>query len=362
MKKQAPAVTLLLIAACLVAAFAVQFRPDLFEQLAFRPDRPDFVRALASIFLHTSFVHLLGNMLFLAAVGPPLEFALKGWRLGLLFIVGGLVGNYVHLALQGQRASDMALVGASGAIAACVAVAAMRFLFVRVPLSPRFSVPVLSIILAWVILQVAGAIVKVSALPGGMSFWAHLGGFAAGLLLGFAFGAPKAASLQFGNDVLDRINHLGPVAAITAAKSHLAAHPDDMPTWRRLAEAQQDADEIPDAIQSLKHLIDAGKPADQDYAIKALGDLRSLSALDSRIRCQLADKLKGAFAESSRLLLESVAEGDTNDLQRPEALLALALADQVDAPQESRRWAHLLEAHYPLHPSTDIARQRGLLG
>jgi len=361
MHKKVPAVTLCLIAVNLIAAFAVQFQPELFDLLSFSPQHQTLLRAFASIFLHTSFVHLLGNLLFLAAVGPPLEFALKGWRYLILFLIGGLAGNEVHMLIMGKQAPNLALVGASGAISACVAVAALRFLFVKVPLSPKVSVPVVAIILVWVALQIAGAFVKIGELPGGMSFWAHLGGFAAGLLMAIIFKVPQAASLQFGNDVLDRINHLGPMVAITAAREHLKSHPEDMPTWRRLAESLQDADEQPEAQRAFVHIIDKGNPADQDYGVKALSDMRSLNVLDSRRRCQLADKLKETHAEASRLLLESVAQGDANDVQKPEALLALALADVESKPDQARRWASLLAAEYPMHTNTDIARQRGLL-
>lgn len=75
-----PVVTLLLIALQMGAAFAVFLRPELVENLGFRPAEPWGLPLLASILLHANLFHLLGNMLFLAAVGPPLEFAIGPLR------------------------------------------------------------------------------------------------------------------------------------------------------------------------------------------------------------------------------------------------------------------------------------------
>ena len=68
-------VTLILIVANLLAAFAVLGIPDLITKLGFHSDAPAVRSALTSLFIHANVVHLLGNMVFLAAVGAAVEMA-----------------------------------------------------------------------------------------------------------------------------------------------------------------------------------------------------------------------------------------------------------------------------------------------
>ena len=71
--RRVPVLTLLLIAANMVAAFALFVYPDFAVELGFRPNHPSLVGAITGLFLHANLFHLLGNMVFLAAVGAAVE-------------------------------------------------------------------------------------------------------------------------------------------------------------------------------------------------------------------------------------------------------------------------------------------------
>jgi membrane associated rhomboid family serine protease len=74
-RRSSPVVTLLLIAGNILAAFALLFNPELAFAFGFRPDHPSLAGAISCLFLHSNVVHLLGNMVFLAAVGVAVELA-----------------------------------------------------------------------------------------------------------------------------------------------------------------------------------------------------------------------------------------------------------------------------------------------
>ena len=68
-EKPLPIATLILIAANVGVAFFTLLHPEFPEMYGFKPNAPSLQGALESLFIHSSTVHLLGNMIFLAAVG-----------------------------------------------------------------------------------------------------------------------------------------------------------------------------------------------------------------------------------------------------------------------------------------------------
>ena len=84
-KSRLPIITLILIIANLFASFAVAFDPELVMDFGFNPRRPSFLTIFSGLFLHQNLLHLLGNMVFLAAVGAAVELAtgsLQFWEEG----------------------------------------------------------------------------------------------------------------------------------------------------------------------------------------------------------------------------------------------------------------------------------------
>lgn len=356
-----PIATLLLIAANIGAAFALLWQYDLIAEFGFSVDHPSIFTAVTCLFLHVNLFHLLGNMLFLAAVGPAVEFAAKTWRFLFIYLTGGLAGVGLHWLIAAKHVGEPPLIGASGAISACAAFFTIRFFRVRVPLAPKVAVPVPFITGLWVFLQVMGAVIKLGGeVEGGVAWWAHIGGFAAGLVWAGLFRAGKEASLQFGHQVLDQMNERGPAAALAAAESHLREHPDDMVALRKVIEAAKDLGDHAKEAEALWKLLEKLPETEQPAIIARLIELDEVKGLPSLRRTLLAERFKSSHPETSEQLLQSVLSGDQEDPQRPEALLALAeIKKALGEPFEAL--VEELQTRYALHPIAELARARGLL-
>ncbi|MCH8273687.1 MAG: rhomboid family intramembrane serine protease, partial [Armatimonadetes bacterium] len=186
MTGRVPIFTLLLIAANLVAAAFLLGIPAEATAWGFIPE--PFVaqtllervyRALTSMFVHISPVHLLANLVLLAAVGPPVEQAAGPWRFLLVYFVGGFLGVGAHWAMVTAAqplAADLPLVGASAPLAALIGYAWLRFYRARVPLFPKVGVPVWAVVAFWVALQVVGGLMANRQYGAPVAYWAHLGG------------------------------------------------------------------------------------------------------------------------------------------------------------------------------------------
>jgi membrane associated rhomboid family serine protease len=163
-------------------------------QFALRPDLlflPPFLTLVTSLFLHGGLVHLAGNMLFLWAVGRPLELVLGGWWFVALFLLSGIAGGLAETVITAPSASPV--IGASGAISGVFAAYLMLFAIKRSgPIqSPlRQAISYLSL---WLVLQAGMALVIEPTMgSGGIAIWAHVGGFVMGLILAlFAVRLPR---------------------------------------------------------------------------------------------------------------------------------------------------------------------------
>lgn len=355
-----PVITLALILTSIVAAFWVVLQPDALAMLGFTPNQPQALGFVANIFVHANLVHLLGNMVFLAAVGPAAEWSLSPWRYTLVYLVGGYMGTGLHWALAQGADSGLVLVGASGSISACVAFYAVRYFTLRVPIAPKVSVPLWIVILAWLILQISGVFVQFGQ-ASATSYWAHLGGFATGLLFSAMFRAPKQASLVFGHEVLDQMNLRGPAAVITAAEAHLKHHPEDIGTWIRLAEAHRMLGHDADESTALTVIVDRGLPQEQANAIERLAELDQIKDWPVYKRARLADSIQAQSQSAAIRLLESIVGEKDPSNEKAEALFSLSQLTAESNPSASESYAKRLLAEYALHDACARARARGLL-
>lgn len=138
-----------------------------------------------SMFLHGGLFHLVSNMLFLFVFGGALENALGRLSFSLFYLVGGVA------AMLGQTLWDtggtMPMVGASGAIASVLAGYLVLFpsakilsLFIIIPVRVR----AVWVIGTWIFFQFVDAYSEAGAgTSGGVAYWAHIGGFMAGVAL-----------------------------------------------------------------------------------------------------------------------------------------------------------------------------------
>jgi len=353
-----PLVTLLLIAACIFAAFSVIVDPDLVGEYGFRSNHPSFISIFSSLFLHANLFHLLGNMVFLAAVGAAVELATGSLRFITVYFVGGLAGIAVHYSMTRHSVNPAPLIGASGCIASCAAYYSVRYTRLRVPVAPKLAISVAAVTGVWVILQIVGAFVKLGD-QGGTSFWAHLGGLSAGAILSLVFRAPDFEQLKLGHEVLDAMNARGPAAVAFAAKRHLKLHPKDLKALWELADAQSALGEGEPEAKTLLHLIELTTEDERIEAVRRLCKIGRVSTLPVIKRLQLADQCRSSAHDVCRALLSSVVQGPHDELQRPDAMLALiGLEKELHPDRADTLMAELLKA-YPLHPATELARKRG---
>jgi membrane associated rhomboid family serine protease len=242
-----PALSWTLMGVMTVAFVWQRYLPGLLPvppwDLVFFPgDSPPWTVTTA-ILMHGSWLHLLGNLLYFHVFGPPLEDRLGPWRFGFTFLLLGNFGNLVHglvaaFGLLGQ--GGVGVMGASGAIAGMLGYSLIRFYDARVAvawwlLAPlagqnkagRSHVPLAVAVLLWLLLQVVQ-----TALAGEtgarVSFGAHLGGFALGLLLALALGELKSGRAEAAQARARRYfeaGHFHP--AIGAWSEYLALVPGD---------------------------------------------------------------------------------------------------------------------------------------
>ncbi|MBV6458564.1 MAG: hypothetical protein HONBIEJF_01696 [Fimbriimonadaceae bacterium] len=350
-----PIATLILIALNIAVAFAIQWEPSLIDRLGFRPNAPSLRDAVSSIFMHANIIHLGGNMIFLAAVGPAVESLSGSVRLVALYLVGGLIGLLMHSLFIRHGI----VIGASGCVAAAVAYYCAAYPNMRVPLAPRLQVPIWSVAAIWIGLQALGAIVRLGD-SGGTAFWTHVGGFSAGILLSILFKAPAEAQRRHGHIVLSALSEKSPEARIHAAKEHLAKFPNDLKAWAELAEAYRDATDETNEIVVRLRLIESLPESQQVPHLERLDELEALAELPSLRRSMLADRFGTSKPDLAIRLLESIVS-QRDDVQRPDAVLALATAVRESDQSRFEALMTILERSYPLHAATEVARTKGWL-
>jgi membrane associated rhomboid family serine protease len=150
---------------------------------------PIWLTLFTSMFMHGGWAHIGGNMLFLFVFGDNVERALGHVKYLLFYLVCGLVAAYAQVLSNPE--SVIPSLGASGAISGALAAYLVYFPRnrVRVLVGLRFvtEVPAMLMIGLWALLQFVSGIgsIAVSEQTGGVAYWAHIGGFIAGVVLAF---------------------------------------------------------------------------------------------------------------------------------------------------------------------------------
>lgn len=361
-RSRVPVATLILIVANIAAAFALVFQPDLLFEFGFNPLRPTLQSIFASLFLHANLVHLLANMLFLAAVGAAVELATGSLRFLAVYFASGLAGIGLHALVAARNVSEPhPLVGASGCIAGCAAYYGLRYLGLRVPIAPRVGIPVAGVLIGWLALQIVGAIGTVGDPNASTAFWAHLGGFGSGLIMILVFRAPDLGHLRLHHEVLDRMNDRSPAAAAAAALRHLELHPGDAKALQQLIDAHKWMGDADGEAGALVRIIDLLPDDDLGFPIGRLSELGELGRFTPLQRMKLAERAKTKSAAAANSLYDSIISEPATESQRPEAMLEKAALRREESPEEAARILARLQTEYPIHPATELARARGWL-
>ena len=170
---------------------------------------------LRSMFLHAGWAHLLGNMLYLYLFGDNLEDRLGAPLFLLLYIACGFAAGYTQVLID--PSSQVPLVGASGAIAGVLGAYIVLFPGVEVrgviPLGYYFHAvrwPAIAVLGLWFAMQLFYALFALSGTEeGGVAFFAHVGGFVAGMVLMVLFKLviPQPSAPQRNQMLYERASH-----------------------------------------------------------------------------------------------------------------------------------------------------------
>jgi membrane associated rhomboid family serine protease len=189
-----PVVTYALIVLNVLVFFLELAGGDPFiNQWAFVPSRfqanpiADFPTLFTAMFMHAGWLHLGGNMLYLWIFGDNVEDRFGHIPYLVFYLLCGLAATFAQFMFS--LGSDVPNLGASGAIAGVLGAYLLLFPQGRIRVLQGLQVvqvPALMVIGLWIVLQLFSGIGSISsAAEGGVAYMAHIGGFAAGLVLTF---------------------------------------------------------------------------------------------------------------------------------------------------------------------------------
>ena len=154
--------------------------------------QPSWITVLSHMFLHGGWMHLIGNMWFLWIFGNNVEDSMGHARFAVFYLLCGLAAAALQVASKPD--SIVPMVGASGAIGGVMGAYVVLYPRVRVHMLvilgfyiTTIAVPAIFMLGYWFLVQLVGGALAVGDEGGGVAFWAHVGGFAAGALLIFVF-------------------------------------------------------------------------------------------------------------------------------------------------------------------------------
>ena len=189
--------------------FAPEVAGDWLQRFALVPERwirawttwEAWIPVLSSAFLHGGPAHVLGNGWFLWVFGRSLEEHVGAPRFLLIYVAGAVGAALAQVA--SAPTSTVPMVGASGAISAV-----MGAYFVRLPtrwivslvpwVVPVLPVPAFVFLVLWFTLQLTQGVDTLgsTSAEGGVAWWAHAGGFVAGVALSLLCGQKKTAGTK----------------------------------------------------------------------------------------------------------------------------------------------------------------------
>jgi membrane associated rhomboid family serine protease len=160
-----------------------------------------WITLLTSMFMHGSWMHIIGNMVYLWAFGREIEDAMGGFRFLVFYLAGGVVAMLAQIV--GDPFSRIPSLGASGAIAAVMGAFIVTFPRDRIKTVIFFLIffrvtfiPAVVLIGFWFLIQLfhVGTVAQVRT--GGVAYLAHVGGFLFGVVLARVFEDPSRLALR----------------------------------------------------------------------------------------------------------------------------------------------------------------------
>jgi membrane associated rhomboid family serine protease len=162
------------------------------------------MNVLTSMFMHGSWMHLIGNMWFFWLFGNNIEDSMGHLRFIVFYLLCGLVAALLQVLFA--PTSVIPMVGASGAISGVMGAYLILYPRVKVyAILPLFifwttvALPAWVMLGYWMVVQFFGGLQSFSSKGGGVAFWAHVGGFVAGVVLIRIFARPDYVDAHRGS-------------------------------------------------------------------------------------------------------------------------------------------------------------------
>jgi len=156
-----------------------------------------FETLVTSMFLHGGWMHIIGNMLFLYIFGDNIEDAFGHVPFLLFYLLCGFAASGIQILADPNSA--VPIVGASGAIAGVLGgylllypKARVDIVIIFIVFFKTFTLPAWAVLCGWFAMQIFGGLSNTGS-GGGIAYWAHIGGFASGLLIAMPFWFTRGA-------------------------------------------------------------------------------------------------------------------------------------------------------------------------
>ncbi len=144
---------------------------------------------ITAMFMHGGYAHIFGNMLYLHIFGNNVEDSMGSKRFIVFYLLCGFVASFAQIFID--PASTIPNLGASGAIAGVLGAYLIMYPTERIGTILAYTyvrVPAVFVLLFWFVLQLFSGVLSLGdTSAGGIAFFAHIGGFVAGLILIFFF-------------------------------------------------------------------------------------------------------------------------------------------------------------------------------
>ena len=147
----------------------------------------DYGTLLTSMFIHGGVLHFVGNMIFLWVFGDNVEDRLGHVRYLVFYLAAGVAASWTQIAINMD--SEVPTIGASGAIAGVLGAYLLLYPFAQVKTAVIFffitfvRIPAVYLLGFWILLQFFSGVGSLDArVTSGVAYWAHIGGFVAGML------------------------------------------------------------------------------------------------------------------------------------------------------------------------------------
>lgn len=149
---------------------------------------PNYFTLLSSMFLHGGWFHLIGNMMFLWVFGNNIEDAMGHVKFALFYVISGVAAALTQMVVNPD--STIPMVGASGAVSGVMGAYILLYPHARIHtfiflgfFATTMQLKAGVMLGYWILLQILGGIPSLTGIDrGGVAFFAHIGGFVAGLV------------------------------------------------------------------------------------------------------------------------------------------------------------------------------------